>query len=128
MANRFAIVTGRKRFFELLNVAVTKTNELVLTNADKTTLHSFAAQLAAITKWTANGRKPTFDERKSITMGVAAQREIQGTSNAELAEFLTMISALDSYFKFWRTDAGLHTLDDTDWRLSFPDDCDFSDE
>lgn len=128
MANRFSIVTSRNRFFELLSDAVAKTNQLLLTNPDKAILHSFAAQLAAMKNWTANGRKPTFDERKSITMGVAAQREIQGTSSADLAEFLTLISALDSYFKFWRTDAGLQTLDDTDWRISFPSDYDFSDE
>ena len=91
-------------------------------------LQSFARQLDAMKGWTQHGRKPTFDERKSITMGRTAQREIQGTSEMEWYDYMQLISELDLYFKYWRSDAGLLTLDESDWRINFPGRHDLSDE
>jgi hypothetical protein len=81
-----------------------------------------------MTQWSANGRKPAFDDRATITMGRTAQSAIQGTNDMEWYDYMQQLTELDSYFKFWRSDAGLLTLDRNDYRTSFPGDYDFSDE
>jgi hypothetical protein len=124
----YNIVTDRAAFFDQLDLAIAKTKKLISENPSWEMLHSFARQLDAMKQWSANGRKPAFDERKSITMGRAAQREIQGTNDMEWYDYMQQITELDSYFKFWRSDAGLSTLDTDDYRTSFPADYDFSDE
>jgi hypothetical protein len=128
MARRFDIVTDREAFFRLLGEAIDTTARLMVASPTYELLHHFSRQLEAMRNWTANGRKPTFDERRSVTLGVTAQRELQGTTDPEWSSYMMLVTALSSYFKFWRTDAGLRTLDSTDWRVSFPNDYDFSDE
>jgi hypothetical protein len=128
MPLKFNIVTDRAAFFDQLDLAIAKTKTLIAQNPTWEMLQSFARQLEAMKQWSANGRKPSFDERRTITMGRTAQREIQGTNDLEWYDYMQQITELDSYFKFWRSDAGLATLDTDDYRTSFPGDYDFSDE
>jgi hypothetical protein len=128
MAQRFHLVTSRHEFFVQLDMAIAKTQQFIGQNPTWAMLEPIARQLEAIKKWTEYGRKPTFDERKSISMGRTVQRELQGTSDDEWYNYMRRISELASYFKIWRSDAGLNTLDENDWRTSFPNTYDLSDE
>lgn len=128
MRIQFHIVVNRATFFRLLDAAIAETAHLSALYPNDALLPSFAKQLVAIKHWTANGRKPTFDERRSISMGTTAQRELAGATSVEWAKYAMLVTELDLYFKLWRSDAGLQTLDQSDWRLSFPSKYDFSDE
>jgi hypothetical protein len=128
MRVQFHIVTDRSAFFTLLDAAIAETARLLMAHPTDVLLPSFAKQLGAMKSWTANGRKPSFDERRSISMGTTAQRELAGATRVEWAKYVILLTELDLYFKLWRSDAGLQTLDQSDWRLSFPADYDISDE
>jgi hypothetical protein len=128
MSGIFNIVTSRSEFFQLLDTAITKTQEFIAQNPTWEMLQAIARQLQAMKQWTANGRKPSFDERQTISMGTTVQRELQGTPELEWYDYMQLIAELDLYFKYWRTDAGLLTLDENDWRINFPEEHDLSDE
>jgi hypothetical protein len=51
-------------------------------------------------QWTQYGRKPTFDERKSISIGTTVRREIQVTSDLAWYESMQRISELANYFMY----------------------------
>lgn len=56
---------------------------------------SIRAQLEALTRWTANGRRPTPEEEQSINVGVIAVRELDDNPNPEvqaLSELLMQIN------------------------------------
>lgn len=118
-------IKSRAQFFDVLAEVIQQAeDELEKWPA----LEAILTQLYAVRRWTANGRKPTFDERKSFTAGRIAARQFEGTNDLYWYDFSDKVGDIWMYFKCWRTDAGLATLDDTDWRSSFPDDYDFSDE
>jgi hypothetical protein len=128
MPNPFRIATSRHEFFVQLEAAIAKTQQLIAQKPTWELLQSVARQLEAMKAWTHSGRKPTFDERKSITMGRKAYREIHDTNDSEWQDYMDLITDLALYFKYWRSDAGLQTLDSNDWRTDFPERHDLSDE
>ncbi len=83
---------------------------------------SLRRQLEAIQQWTADGREPTKDERKSIQMGMLIARELNPAPTDELEDFGGRVQELEFYFKHWRSDADWQALDDADYEIFFPDD------
>jgi hypothetical protein len=126
--NPFHIVTSRNEFFNKLDIAISKTRTHIQHEPNWELLGSISRQLDAIKAWTKNDRKPTFDERKSITMGRMAGRELQDTTDYEWYDYKELIGELAYYFKLWLSDAGLNAVDDDDMGINFPDTYDVSDE
>lgn len=65
---------------------------------------SIAAQLQAMTDWTALGRTPTPEERDSIMIGLIAIREFDSQPVGEEARFLECLIQLAGYFEEWPDD------------------------
>jgi hypothetical protein len=128
MPNPFHIVTSRSEFFRQLDLSIAETQRFLTANPTWTLLSSVDRQLSAMKQWTQHGRKPTFDERKSISMGMTVRCQFHGTSDVAWYDYMQRISELANYFMYWRSDAGLDGFDDSDWRNSFPDRYDLSDE
>jgi len=53
--------------------------------------------------------------------------ELQG-ADLEYQKYKHLIGELASYFKCWRSDAGLDSMDLDDWCIEFDDEYDLSDE
>lgn len=128
MSDRWSLIHNRAEFFVQLDRAITMTKSLQAKNPDWGTLDSYAAQLDAIERWTAHGRKPTFDERKSITVGMSAYRELENTNDLDWDDYKTVLMQLEDYFKYWLSDAGLETFDWDGELVGMTNDFDFSDE
>lgn len=65
---------------------------------------SIAAQLQAMTEWTAAGRTPTPDEQDRITIGLIAIREFDSEPEGEEAIFIECLLQLAGYFEEWPDD------------------------
>jgi hypothetical protein len=81
-------------------------------------LQSMQKQLEAIDQWTANGRIPTPDERRSINMGLTMYRQFEGTEDLEEYELRELAGKLNNYLKYWPDDA---RAADPDYRPSLAD-------
>jgi hypothetical protein len=68
------------------------------------TLASVARQLEALHQWIANGRIPTADERRSISMGIQLHREYETTDDVDIYRLRRLAGALDNYVKSWPDD------------------------
>jgi hypothetical protein len=124
----FKYTTSREAFFKTLVETRAETERRIREEPGWQVMNEFLAQLIFIENCTANGRKPTFEERKSITMGRSAYHAFQGVTDEGWSEYSAKISDLSGYFKFWLSDKGLETADEDDYRFDFPDDEDLSDE
>ena len=87
-------------------------------------LETILYQLEMIKVWTANGRQPTKDERRSITMGITVVRELEPAPTVELVHDTELIHELSVYFNLWWDDAERASAGRTirTGGLSFPDD------
>lgn len=65
---------------------------------------SIAAQLQAMTEWTAAGRSPTREERDRINIGLIAIREFDSQPEGEEARFIGCLLQLAGYFDKWPDD------------------------
>jgi hypothetical protein len=72
--------------------------------------------------WTAHGRTPTKDERRSIAIWRTVSRELEPAANDELYDYTQLLTELVFYFKLWWDDHEWETMDSEDTRISFPDD------
>src|ERR1700748_1403370 len=116
MASEFGLVTNRQEFFRQLGICIAAKRRFFAKDPTVFILDPISRQLEAVRNWTLNGRKPTFDERRSISMGRTVQRELEGTPDPAWSRYQFRISELSNYFKLWRSDAGLNGLDENDWR------------
>ena len=71
---------------------------------------SITAQLRAMKRNTMNGRDPTADERKGITAGLIAIRELDGTPDDDVAKLADAIHDVVSFYEDWPTDAAAAAL------------------
>ena len=129
MAIDFHYTTSRAAFFRTLIETREETERRMREEPGWKVMEEFLMQLIFMQNCTANGRKPTFEERKSITMGRSAYHAFQGVTDEGWSDYSEKISELNSYFKFWLTDKGLENADEeNDMRFDFPDHYDVSDE
>ena len=128
MAIEFWHIKSRKDFFSVLNEMIKETERKVLADPNWAVVDTWLSQLYFMRRTTANGRKPTFDERTSITLGRSSGIELQGAP-PDWAEYGEKLRELSQYDQYWRTDAGLKGLDkNKDYRVMFPRLYDLSDE
>ncbi len=67
-------------------------------------IRSIAEQLRTMKKNTANGRDPSPDERKGITAGLIAIRELEGSPDDDVAKLEERIHDVVSFYEDWPTD------------------------
>ena len=116
------IVADRAEFLDAVDRAIGWTRRLGGAPPGFPPLESILYQLEMIKVWTANGRQPTRDERRSITMARTVVRELEPAATDELYDYNELIQELSFYFKLWWDDPEWQAMDDKDPRLSFPDD------
>ncbi len=96
-------INSRTDFFQVLGETLTQARTLQQGPAGGF-YKQFEVELVAMQEWTANGRTPTLEERKRITIGLIASREIEPTKNIELYEFCQRLYQLNYYFAYWPSD------------------------
>jgi hypothetical protein len=119
---QFRYIQGRDDFLRLLRELLQQARELEQRTPGYLVYTSIRRQLEAIDQWTADGREPTREERRSIFMGRLAARELEALEDSVLDEFTRKIGELDFYVKHWKDDEAWRSLDREDQRAWFPDD------
>ena len=61
-------------------------------------------QLGAMRRWSANDRSPTDEERKHVSIGLIAVRELVDTGDPAMDEYADWLAELNNYFEDWPTD------------------------
>ena len=114
-------IQNRADFFQSIDRAIADTKRLRGT-PPWAPLESILRQLEAMKQWTANGRTPTKDERRSIQIWRTVSRELEPAANDELYDYTQLLTELTFYFKLWWDDAEWAAMDTKDPRIRFPDD------
>jgi len=115
-------IQNRADFFRVVDDALAETRRLGGGPPLRPPLESILYQLEMMQLWTRNGRQPTKDERRSITIGQLVVRELEPAATDELEEYIKVLNELTFYFQLWWDDPEWATMDDKDPRLAFPDD------
>ena len=97
-------INGRADFFLQLTQAQREVSMLVQRLPFEAPLKAVEHQLASIAEWTANGRTPTAQERKSVTIGLLMFKEYDTSDDDGIYDVRPKLSSLDTYFKFWPDD------------------------
>ena len=90
---------------------------------DDPAIEPIVRQLEAVGAWSANGRKPSKEERSSIDIGLRASRELEG--DPDTFNWTRDIFALDAYIEDWPSDDKAANATDDDF---FNDEDDDDDE
>lgn len=114
-----AYIRSREDFLVVLAELTRETGVLETSNPDYPLFGSLRRQLEAIAQWSANGRNPTPDERRSLNIGVVLAREFDQPPR-ELKRWAARLSELNFYVLHWRDDASWNAMDDEDDNLYFP--------
>jgi hypothetical protein len=123
MGGVYGDINSRAGFQALLDKAIKEGQALLGKRPGDPAIVPILRQLDAVAGWSANGRTPTKEERKSIDMGVRASRELEGDSDAY--NWTRDIYALDAYIEDWPSDEKAANATDDDF---FDDDDDDDDD
>ena len=105
-------IGGRADFRPLLDHLIQETKKwLPPAPGGHPAMESIVMQLDAIRRWTDNGRDPTIDERKSITIGMILVRQLESAPTAEFEVLKKQLSNLADYVKRWLTDDEMAAFD-----------------
>jgi hypothetical protein len=104
-------IHSRADFFRVLDEAITETSQKLAADPSWTILEVFMQQLLFMRATTSGGRKPTFEERKKITIGTILIREMESPPDIEWEVYKTKLSNLGYYYQLWQTDAGLKIME-----------------
>ncbi|HRI66248.1 MAG TPA: hypothetical protein PK156_18500 [Polyangium sp.] len=94
-------LTNRADFFDVLDKTHLEAVKIAANGPGFGPMQSIADQLERMKSLTANGRKPTEDERDSITIGLIAVRELEPPSSEAMGDFLDRLHELNGYFREW---------------------------
>ena len=97
-------IPDRSAFFDVLDLAIAEIDALATDAPGFPPYANIARQLAAMKKWTANGREPSPDERGSIDVGLVAMRELEPAQDDLTQLALHHLYELNGYFEDWPPD------------------------
>ena len=83
------------------------------------TIESIDTQLDALERWSANGREPTPAERKSISVGILAARELDDVRDPEIQVLAGKLHSVQSYVREWPSDDDAANATDADFWKRF---------
>lgn len=112
--NNYKFIENRESFYEVLDQAISKSEELKEDDA----IHVVLLQLQAIKEWTANDEKPPQDKLDSLCINriIAQNFEPLRSRSEELDDWCQMVGEIEIYVKRWLSDDDFTTLDDEDVR------------
>lgn len=113
VAGVYGNINSRADFFDVLKQAISDGRAILAKRPGDASIEAIVRQLEAVTKWTANGRTPTEDERESIDVAVRASREFEG--DRETYAWTRSLYALDAYIEDWPTDERAANATDDDF-------------
>jgi hypothetical protein len=94
-------LTNRADFFEVLERTHLEVEAAVANGPGIGPMQSIANQLVAMKSQTANGRRPTEDERDAITIGLIAAREFEPVADETMGNLVARLHELNGYFREW---------------------------
>lgn len=94
-------LTNRADFFEVLEQTHLEVQGIVANGPRFGPMQSVADQLELMKSQTANGRKPTEDERDAITIGLIAVRELEPPTDEAMGDLIARLHELNGYFREW---------------------------
>ena len=109
--DEFKHIQSRADFFVALGESVRRTHELLRRAPGDPYVLSILRQLEAIERWTAHGRDPTREERKSLTIGQILVRELEPAQTDELEDWIQLVREVKGYFEEWLDDATFQRID-----------------
>ena len=112
----------RDDFFAVLSECLHRAREFERKAPGDALVKNIRQQLEAVEQWTANGRRPTKEERQQIVFGLQVVRELEPPPTPALAKWGDRLTEISFYFKHWRSDVEWNALDDGDFEVFFPDD------
>lgn len=115
MAGVYGQIDSRADFHRVLAEAIATGKKLLAQAPADETIEVIDTQLDAVQRWTAQGRTPSADERKSLDMGLRAVRELEPITDLEMHAWVQKLYALESYFEDWPDDATAASATDDDW-------------
>jgi hypothetical protein len=119
MAGMYGEIDSRDDFYRLIDEARAITGRFLKAQPRNWTIESIDTQLDAMKRWTAGGRVPTQDERKSIKIGLLAVRELDAEQQDDSGELARKLYALNNYFDDWPDDADAASATDDDYWKRF---------
>ena len=115
MAGVYGQIDSRADFHRVLAEAIATGKKLLAQAPADETIEVIDTELDAVQRWTAQGRTPSADERKSLDMGLRAVRELEPITDLEMHAWVQKLYALESYVEDWPDDATAASATDDDW-------------
>jgi hypothetical protein len=119
MGGLYGDIDSRADFERVLKEARAITHGMLKVQPNNPVIETIDTQLDAMERWTAAGREPTEDERKTISVGLIAVRELDAARRDESGELANKLYELDNYFKEWPTDGQAANATDADYWARF---------
>jgi len=101
----YADIDSRAKFRVRLAEVLALANKCLARTPGDPALASIARQLEAMTRNTANDRDPTETERRGISAGVIAVRELRGSPDNDVAKLDDAIHAVVTFYSDWPEDS-----------------------
>ncbi len=125
MGGVYGEINSRADFDVCLQKALREGKAFLVQRPGDPAIEPIVQQLEAVATWSANGGKPTKDQRSSIDIGVRASRELE--ADPETYSWNQDLYALDSYIEDWPSDEKAANATDDDFWDSDDDDDDDDD-
>lgn len=108
--NNYRFIEGRESFYEVLDQAISKSEELKEDDA----IHVVLLQLQAIKEWTANDERPSQEDVDSLCINriVAQNFEPLRERSEELDDWCQMVGEVAIYVGDWPSDDDFNSLDE----------------
>jgi hypothetical protein len=104
VAGVYGNLNSREDFFRVLSDTITFSKKLRSRSPKDETLEAIDRQLQAMLRWSAGGRTPLPDERRSIDVGLVAVRELEDSQDVEVVDYAERLQELNNYFDDWPSD------------------------
>jgi hypothetical protein len=104
MAGVYGNIGSRADYFVTLDKAIQRSKALLAKQAQYSVIENIDMQLDAMRRWSANDRSPTDEERKRVSIGLIAVRELVDTGDPAMDEYADWLAELNNYFEDWPTD------------------------
>ena len=104
MAGVYGNIGSRADYFVTLDKAIQRSKALLAKQAQYSVIENIDMQLDAMRRWSANDRSPTDEERKHVSIGLIAVRELVDTGDPAMDEYADWLAELNNYFEDWPTD------------------------
>ena len=114
MAGEYGEIDSRADYHRVLGEVANIVTRMLARTPDNAPMQRINKQLAAMKRWTDNGRAPSESERRNIDVGLIAVRELSEPTG-EVSDLAQKLFVLNNYFEDWPTDAEAANATDDDF-------------